>query len=207
MIPGADQAYQCPHCGNFLWRRTLTSGNTAGATTFSDGKMVAPMLPKFPDLTKCKKCNSIIWLSDLAEIQNWGSWSSYILGCIFGQYVAFLGIEDLFSALAITNDKEKEKFIRIKIWWAFNDRVRKRRKIFIKENDEKLWEQNCLALINLLDKNDANQKIMIAELYRNLGQFDSCMELINSLPKDIDWLKDKFQRECTNKNQKLFVLS
>lgn len=297
MEPGKDLVYRCPQCGNFLRRQSISSGNTFIATVYSDGKMIAPMLPEFPNLTKCKKCNSIVWLSDLVRITNNDSsqnkdspqnngvsqnkdssscgeskllikiLSGIISGCITlvcnffkiiyvilmisigifillpivgfweffwginspfwgidwsfrkigwfpstaqedreDRYVDFLGIEDLLRALEITNDKEKEKSIRIQIWWTFNDRVRKGRKIFVEENDKKLWEQNCYALLDLLDKNDTNQKVMTAELYRNLGQFDSCLELINSLPKKFDELKDKFTIECTNKNQKLFVL-
>jgi hypothetical protein len=258
MIPGPDRLYQCPHCGSCLTRKSIASGNASSSEFFSDGKLEAPMLPLFPDLTKCKKCNSIVWLSDLTELKNcytckggvflyireWlllillvplivfiigllGDFIdrdslvgiicsiiliivmgfTYIIEYLYLKKVNFLEIKDLCRALEITNDKEKEIIIRTELWQAFNDRVRKRRKkkMFINENDKNLWEQNCKILISLLDKNDINQKITIAELYRNLGQFDDCLELINSLPDDnCDWLKNKYKLECDAKNQKVF---
>jgi tetratricopeptide (TPR) repeat protein len=40
---------------------------------------------------------------------------------------------------------------------------------------------------------------MTAELHRNLGFFDECMELINKLNKGWDWLKIQFEWECKRK--------
>ena len=68
MIPGPEYIYKCPNCGNLLSRGSLMSGNTFGAKLFSDGKRITPMLPEFPNLTKCKKCNRFIWVNKLQEV-------------------------------------------------------------------------------------------------------------------------------------------
>jgi hypothetical protein len=62
------------------------------------------------------------------------------------------------------------------------------------------------VLLELFDQTDENQKVMIAELYRNLGQFEQCMALIDTLPADFDWLKDKFTEQCDRKNCLVFRL-
>lgn len=68
-----------------------------------------------------------------------------------------------------------------------------------------MWNQNCEALLELLDVNDVNQKIMIAEIYRNKGEFDKCMDLINSIESsEFDGLKEAFNKECESKNMKVF---
>jgi hypothetical protein len=207
MLPGPDYIYQCPNCGKYLKGRSLRSGNTFGAELFSDGKMIAPMLPTFPDLTKCRKCDAIFWLSSLNEIgtDDWNSKNSEWENVY---YADFLGIEDLHRALKITKKKEDTIFIRQQIWWTFNDRVRvgKKTELFIHENEKDLWEQNCNHLLNLLDKDNVNQKIMIAELLRNLGQFERCTNLINELPNDFDWLKTQFETECAKKNTMVFKM-
>ena len=77
MMPGPDYVYQCPDCGNLITRGSLRSGNTFGAKIYSDGKRIAPMLPEFPDLTKCRKCNSIFWLSKLVELGSY-KWNDEI---------------------------------------------------------------------------------------------------------------------------------
>jgi len=208
--PGPDYIYQCPKCSTFLKKGSIASGNTFGATLYSDGKMIAPMLPKFPNLTKCTKCDTILWLSDMKEIGTCTPWGD---GCNSqwenADRVKFLGVTDLFRFLEldiVKNDKERETVVRQQIWWTFNDRVRAGKEIFVQDSDEVLWKQNCRRLIELFDTTDVNQKIMTAELHRNLGEFDICMELLNSLDKDFDWLIKQFKTECDTKNTLLIKL-
>jgi len=46
----------------------MISGNTFGARTFSHGKTIAPMLPEFPNITRCSKCKTIFWLKRAKKI-------------------------------------------------------------------------------------------------------------------------------------------
>jgi hypothetical protein len=124
-------------------------------------------------------------------------------------YADFLSITDLFRALelgAVKNNKEKEKIVRQRIWWTFNDRIREHKNYFIREEEENLWKQNCQRLIELFDTTDESQKIMTAELHRNLGEFDVCMEIINTLDKNFDWIVERFKVECDNRNKALIKL-
>ena len=68
MIPGPTYLYECPNCQTVITRDSISSGNTFGAVLYSDGKTDAPMLPRFPDLTKCRQCQTIFWLSKTKEI-------------------------------------------------------------------------------------------------------------------------------------------
>jgi len=56
MVIGSDIYYKCPACGKVLKNRSILSGNTFGATFYSDGRRNALMLPDIPNLTKCPKC-------------------------------------------------------------------------------------------------------------------------------------------------------
>jgi hypothetical protein len=98
------------------------------------------------------------------------------------QEVEFLAIKDLYTALGMAKDLKEEKTIRIWIWWAFNDRVREGGvEIFVEEGDENLWKGNCRTLLNILNKDDLNENLMIAELSRNLGMFEDCIEIIDHI--------------------------
>ncbi len=98
--------------------------------------------------------------------------------------------------------------IRKRIWWSYNDRLRKGGKLFRFINDEVRWKENIHRLLELLNIEQDDQKIMIAELYRNLGDFERCLELINSIEDaEVEWLKALFQRECKMKNQNVFLLT
>ena len=208
--PGPNYIYKCPKCSSLLKKGSSASGNTFGSTLYSDGKMIAPMLPEFPNLTKCKKCDTILWLSDMKEIGTCDEWDEK---CNpewkNADRVEFLDVNDLLHFLEsdfVKNNNEKERIVRQRIWWTFNDRIREGNEIFVQETDKVLWEQNSKRLIELFDSADVNQKIMTAELRRNLGEFDVCMELINSLDNNFDWIIEKFKIECNNRNKLLIKL-
>ena len=220
MTPGPDYIYKCPKCSNLLRRGSLRSGNTIGAELYSDGKQIAPMLPEFPNLTKCKKCETILWLSEMKEIGTCDLWDDESNEKSKKEWqnadrAEFLDVDDWFRAFeldGVKKDREKEKIVRCYIWRAFNDRIRLgttdcANSDFVLESEEVSWKQNCLRLIELLDKKDINQKIMTAELHRNLGEFELCMEIINSLDSDYAWLIERFKIECENKNKLLVKLN
>lgn len=201
MLPGPNYIYKCPNCGNLLKIRSLMSGNTIGAKVFSDGKSIAPMLPEFPNLTKCKKCDKINWLSKLKEIGTYKFFPEN-LEWLNADEVKFLEIDEYFDALKIAINSEEELYIRQRIWWTYNDRIRQGQNIFNDEVDEIRWKENVNNLINLFDKSDINQKIMIAEIYRNLGEFENCIKVIESIDKEeFIWLKEKFVNESNRKNR------
>ena len=68
MILGPDRIVACPICHAATRVGTLLSGNTFGAIVFTDGKMIAPMLPEMPALARCKGCGVFYWLSDAEEV-------------------------------------------------------------------------------------------------------------------------------------------
>lgn len=204
MIPGPNLVYKCPNCGNLITKGSLMSGNSFGAKIFSDGKRIAPMLPEFPDLTKCKKCSTFLWLSKLKEVgtYEWGDPKNS-----FWQYAdkgEFLTIDDHFNAInsKVAENKDEELFIRQRIWWTYNDRIRNGQNIFNDVNDELRWKKNAEILMDLFDQSDINQKIMVAEINRNLGNFEECILIILSIETaDLKWLKDIFISECRKNNK------
>ncbi len=186
------------------------SGNTFRAKIFSDGKRIAPMLPEYPNLTKCKKCKTIFWLSKLKEIgtYEWGSqknkeWQK-------ADNAEFLEIEDYYNAInnGIAENIEEEINIRMLIWWAYNDRTRRGQNIFGDKKDELRWKENIKRLKTLLDQSDINERIMIAEIYRNLGDFENCISVIQTIDNDdLNWLKEKFLNECNRKHKWVIELN
>jgi uncharacterized C2H2 Zn-finger protein len=207
MQPGPDLIYKCPKCGKLLKNRSLMSGNTFGANLFSDGKQVAPMLPEFPHLTKCSKCDTIFWLSDLKEIgecspigkTKHNAWKD-------AEYVQFLDIPDLLRALKQFENDRCAGGIRRYIQVKFNDRVRYGKgQLFSNENEKVIYEENCKVLIEILGTS-LNETVSKAELHRNLGNFEQCMNLLKDVSADFDWLVEKFETECNNRNTLVFLL-
>jgi hypothetical protein len=210
MLPGPNSIYKCPNCDNLLKNQSLLSGNTFDGKIYSDGKRIYPMLPEFPDLTKCKKCDHIFWLSRTNEIgsYNWGDENNLLW--LNADQAEFLTIDEYFMALAlnVAKDKSEEFYIRQRIWWCFNDRVRKGSELFNSADDKIKWESNAVGLMKILDPDDVSQAIMIADLNRNLGNFEICLTIIESLDNpDLEWLKEAFINNCSEKNHLVFQLN
>ncbi|MBN8706520.1 MAG: hypothetical protein J0L62_11650 [Bacteroidetes bacterium] len=209
MIPGPVFVYSCPTCGNVITRGSLMSGNNFGSKIFSDGKSISPMLPEFPKLTKCKKCNSLFWLSNLKPIGTF-YWSEIKnIEWVFADKAQFLEIDDYFNAIdkGIAKNKKEELYIRQQIWWGYNDNLRSGKKLFKDESDEQRWAENISKLKPLFDQSDSNQRIMLAEINRNLGDFETCIGIIESIDdEELNWVKEIIIDECKKKNKWLIEL-
>lgn len=177
---------------------------------WSDGKQEAPMLPEFPSITQCPKCKTIFWLGkakEFGEMDVWdedenSEWKDV-------KKAEFLTIQQYFTALEkkTYDSQEEELFIRLRIWWSFNDRVRKGNPLFKNELEQTLWLDNVQGLVRMLDHENIDHRIMIAELYRGMGNFTKCIEIVSSIsdPK-LDWLKEGFIEECDKGNKLVFKL-
>ena len=222
MIPGPILYYKCPKCRELTGKETIVSGNTLGAVLFSDMKQFAIMLPEFPQITKCIKCRTIFWLDGKNEVRN-----RRHKPCFFASFLTADGYNESINNRVYRNEEEL-KFLRVRLWWSYNDRIRKHNRpfyssnsitdifmrdddqirnhgeIFSTEEDRIIYEDNCVELIGLLDKENISERIMIAELFRNLGNFDECKKIIDSLDEDSVWIKELFNVEC-NKNNKYVI--
>jgi len=198
MRPGPEIIRKCSSCTMPMAQATIRSGNTFGATLWTDGKMEAPMLPDLPWFVKCPHCHSLLWIDEQVEL------GETELGCMLISEKEKLstkrhskktvlgdiepGIpqciapsaEELFAFLDTNiSDVKKERYLRIRAWWAGNDVRRKsRKKHHLSEKEAK----NIQALVALLIESDKNDRIMKAEIMRELGRFDDAISILAMLP-------------------------
>jgi len=215
MTEGPTFVYKCEKCGRFVTRESLRSGNTFGAQLFSDGKRIAPMLPEFPSIVKCKKCKTFFWLNDKNKI---GECERYEInnewkGADKAEFLSANEYNDAINLKIYTNENE-QKFLRVKLWQAFNDKIRNREDIDISDDDNEIYKQNCKILIEILEQKNIDygrimidEKIMIAELNRNLGNFIECKNALEKInEEEYFWIKNILEKECIKKNQKVIEL-
>ena len=208
MMPGPDEYFKCPKCGQIVSRGSLMSGNTFDAVLYSDGNQIAPMLPEFPFFIKCKNCNTFFWLKQNNEVKKY-KFPKKPKENESIKEAEFLTIDEYLEAinLNIYLDNKEHKYIRMKLWWAYNDKLRENSNNEYSEAEYKVYENNCKELIKLLDKEDINEKLMIAELLRNIGKFEDCLEILKTIDdENINWVKEIFTKECVKNNKKLVIL-
>ncbi|WNG45605.1 hypothetical protein F0U60_16985 [Archangium minus] len=68
MIPGPELVIACPACRALHRYDSLRSGNTFGAWRWTDGRVVSPMLPDRPSITRCHQCGGFFWVYRAEEV-------------------------------------------------------------------------------------------------------------------------------------------
>lgn len=89
---------------------------------------------------------------------------------------------DYFAAISngTADTEEKLRYVRMRLWWTGNDRVR--RGEITKLPKEHI--QNLSELASLLSEKDPNQRLMKAEVLRELSRFDEALALLeDAFPK------------------------
>jgi len=224
MTFGDPIIYHCPSCRKMMKMLTFRSYTSRSGSIYSDSYFSGG--PHFTsDLAKCPHCKKLFFRhNDKNAIEM----DIRTAGRI--KYIEDPWLEDLLGVITnngkiakdfIKNRKE-EKTYRFDLWHELNKTTRGGRDKFSADELE-LWKNNCAALLPLMektlkeirseknstqyrDKDRDNCLIQTAELNRNLGNFDECMNLINKLNSDWDWLKKQFERECEAKNIFTFEL-
>ena len=198
MTLGSILIYECPNCEKAVAKQSLLYGNTFNAVYFSDGKRIAPMLPDFPAIVKCKKCNAFFELGDKCEFE--GDKEKYA-GV---EHAEFMSVYEYAEAIdsGFAKSKKEEMYLRQHLWWAFNDRVREEANLFVKDDDKTLYESNCTRLIEMLETERPDKKRMIAELYRNIECYDKCLGILKTIGgEEPEWIKEIAKKECLAKNR------
>jgi hypothetical protein len=217
MIPGPTILIKCPHCGGYAKKETLLSGNTFGASLWSDCKQIASMLPEFPQVVLCKHCNQFYWVEDAKEVDSIWLWDrkryskEKELKWANTKFIEFPTYEEYLQCLesdAIRN-RSDEKYVRIQLWWLSNDHIRGKYPL-INLFRNKMIEFNCInieSLLDLLDQVNTTELIKKAEIHRNLGRFDESKALIESITDEkYAWIKVKFLEQIDRKKPELFRL-
>ena len=189
MRPGPDEILACPHCKGLEKHRTLMSGNTFGASVWTDGKQIAPMLPLPPAVVRCSHCAAFYWLSDAEKVgavdlwreerrQGDPAWTAapYVQEPVEEQYY-----EALESGLAV--DLDQQRALRILAWWRRNDAYRDlpRTQPGGIATATAAGRKNLEELVSLLDADNESNAVMKAELLRELGEFESARHVLDSV--------------------------
>ena len=183
MIPGPDKIIECPKCKGLARVITLISGNSFGAQRWTDGKMIAPMLTLSPAITKCKSCNQYFWISDANSVGNFpknqdeaenvpDDWKN-------AKRVRDLTKSEFLEALSLgaADSKERELHLRIRIWQAGNDPYRSN---YLRSVPQMPVEdkKNLARLLELLPISQPENRIMSAEILREIGKFDEAIKML-----------------------------
>ena len=196
MFPGPTIIKYCANCAQPFAQETLLSGNTFGAKFWTDGKREAPMLPDQHALINCPHCQALLWIDEqqtLSEV-DWGERDQFknaraYLVPVFEDYLVALESDGL--------DLEKKQYLRRWAWWTGNN---PRRKSVTPQPLSVPETENLLGLAELLNESNDDDRLMKAEILRELGRFTEARVLLNG-PFDLDYAQPiAIIRDCIDRS-------
>ncbi|MBI4882058.1 MAG: hypothetical protein HY812_20715 [Planctomycetes bacterium] len=189
MRPGPVLIVACPRCGALARHGTLASGNTFGARLWSDGMLDAPMLPLPREVGRCTGCGKYYWLEAAREVGSVDAFADALRGAR-DEYSAVPWVEDVdeagyYRALqeGLGSNRKKERLLRMRAWWRRNDAFREEGKAAPAGGAElpEACRLNLEALAGLLDGKKVDDRLLRAEVLRELGQFGAARAILASV--------------------------
>ena len=175
MIPTYCKLVLCPHCGGKKEIIQLMSGNTFGAVLWSDSKEIAPMFPRVSPVQKCPTCGHYFFLNE-AQIEEGDTYSSE---------EGWLSFDDAIEAFhELNDDKNRLELLTIIVVWAFNDMLRQEGS----PTQEQYEVFRTTVSSSLKHSILSNSKLLRAELYRELGDFNECICVLDEYVPENDFL-------------------
>jgi len=182
---------ECANCAGLISSYDLLSWNTfstADVTLWTDGKSEDLTITSEP-FTKCPHCFTTIWLYEQKIVATQGECAdfekkeekAYRPACF--QLLA----RDYFSELNKKLSNRKEKYIRTQLWRTLNDE--RRDKVGLGNELSNKGRENLKALCLLFDSEIEEERIVLAEIWRELGDFKKAQEM----------LKKSFRKKWLNK--------
>jgi len=212
MIPGPDIIISCPHCKGLAKHMSLVSGNTFGAKLWTDGKQIAPMLPRPPAVVKCCHCRGFYWLHQAKAIGkvSWetSDWQPPRLNRESAPEIKELTEKEYYAAIEakLAKTKAEEIALRRLAWWRKNDAFRGR----ARKNDGKVGvpkgaaSANLQALVGLIPGTRMSDRIMKAEILRELGEFKSAIKVLTTVTaSNYSWVVRQIKELCKSKNTRV----
>jgi TPR repeat protein len=192
---------RCPACESLLERFELLSGNTFGATFWTDGKVDAPDLPDQPPFGKCSHCKAIVWVIDLKpqidqvktkalkdrvkadllglddlRLMKRAERNSVETRC---GHLIDPDLEELLGYVdRECSDIERERIVRAHAWKKGND---SRRTTSDKKPLATSERANLEKLCPLIDESNDNLCLLKAEALRELGRFDAARSVLQKV--------------------------
>ena len=209
MIPGPANVLSCPFCGGKKEVMSLASGNTFGATVWSDTRRDYPMLPEVSPIQECPHCHKFYFIEQArqeyskdpdSEMRSFGK-----LGKL--TFRQLTEARKQMDTLSLT--KMQRWILNHQIFLAYNDCFRRQpEKVASPPSDEEkeLYGKTIEELLEGIDGSEYYE-LFHAELLRETGRFEESTQiLLNHTSEDDQWVVVAMLRHIEKKDAEPFLL-
>jgi HEAT repeat protein len=131
--------------------------------------------PRTPSIVACPRCQECYWLAEAEEIGTVERWCAEETQAIpawsAASKVAEPTEEEYYLAIEknLAKDREQQRTMRVLAWWRHNDAFRHSSAGASVGSDG--WRENLEELARLLNGADETDRLLRAEVHRELGEF------------------------------------
>jgi hypothetical protein len=210
MIPGPDVVLACPHCQALARLFTVAQADPTGAVSWTDGCQEMPMTPVQPNLSRCRKCGKLMWVSECAPVgmiekeesakPEQAEWKGL-------PYLEPADEADYLEAIktGMAQHPEQETELRVFAWWRANDKVRRSESGGRYPTSPEAVE-NLERLVELLKDGEHEFVLFRAEALRELGRFDEARDALSGLCSDYALARERVASLVEEKSRDVAVL-
>lgn len=206
----------CPFCLELYKKRIYSSVNNFNSSWYSDGEIAKGLTTDELGIIKCvnEDCSKFFKIDESEIIEEYdfkmGVVNKYDNAHSLDNYK--LGTIELNELLDINHykDVKEELIIRTILLRRYNDIYRQDSEKELSLKEKLSFNSNCERLIELLEEeNTIDSKLFLAEIYREIGCFAECFNVLNAIKnEDVydNMFKEKIFSQAKLKDNKVFVV-
>lgn len=209
MIPGPANILSCPFCGGTKEVMSLVSGNTCGATVWSDTRRYYPMLPEVSPIQKCPSCKKYYFIEQARSEYSNDPNSNMSVFMELGK-LTFSELKEAREEMKnLTLTKMQRWILNHELFMAYNDCFRREPEKVVSspsEDDQNLYLAVINELLEGIEKTD-DYVLFNAELLRESGRFQESFSLLDDYYREEDkWIVDAMIDKIAKKDTSPFLL-
>ena len=198
----------CPSCRELYKQPIIMSYNTFFASYYSDGYMDGAGIPNFTPVIKCRNCAKFFKRQDAEKIgemlydEGLDSYPAEWQNAIDIDSCQ-LTAEELEEALQtdLCENRENELTMRTLLLERYNDVYRNTMSRSNYQLQRPEFINNIKRLLEITERDDKPEgQLMMAELHREVGEFDACLKILDGLDagekRNIREMKEKIYSQA-----------
>lgn len=209
MIPGPANILSCPFCGGTKEVMSLVSGNTCGATVWSDTRRDYPMLPEVSPIQECPHCHKFFFIEQAKHEYSKDPESEMRSFKELGKltYPELVRAKKQMDNLSLA--KMQRWILNHQIFMAYNDCFRRNPEIVAfppSEEDVRIYQNTIAELLDGIDQSE-DYELFHAELLRESGRFEEAKEVLSNHKSEEDrWVVEAMLKHIDQCDTAPFLL-
>lgn len=209
MIPGPANILSCPFCGSTKEVMSLASGNTCGATVWSDTRRDYPMLPEVSPIQVCPHCHKFYFIEQAKHEYSKDPESEMRSFRKLGKltYTELIRAKKQMDTISLA--KMQRWILNHQIFMAYNDCFRRNPENVAfppSEEDVKIYQNTIAELLDGIEKSE-DYELFHAELLRESGRFEEAKEVLSNHKSEKDrWVVEAMLKHIDHRDTAPFLL-